>query len=49
VKTEKPPEQWLYKAWGRDVLIDIIFAPRGGPIDDAIFSVRTRWELQPCA
>jgi Nucleotidyl transferase of unknown function (DUF2204) len=37
VKTEKPPEQWLYKAWGRNVLIDIIFAPRGGPIDDAIF------------
>jgi hypothetical protein len=37
LRTEKPPEQWLYKAWDGDVLIDVIFAPKGGPIDDAIF------------
>jgi hypothetical protein len=37
LKTEKPPEQWLCKAWDGDVLVDIIFAPKGGPIDDAIF------------
>jgi len=37
LRTEKPPEQWLYKAWDGDVMIDVIFAPKGGPIDDAIF------------
>jgi Uncharacterised nucleotidyltransferase len=37
LETEKPPEQWLYKAWDGDVLIDVIFAPKSGPIDDAIF------------
>jgi putative nucleotidyltransferase-like protein len=37
LRTEKPPEQWLYKAWDGDVMIDIIFSPKGGPIDDAIF------------
>jgi hypothetical protein len=37
LRTEKPPEQWLYNAWDGDVLIDVIFAPKGGPIDDAIF------------
>ena len=25
METERPPEQWLYKAWDRDVLIDLIF------------------------
>jgi hypothetical protein len=37
LETEKPPEQWLYKAWDGDVLIDIIFAPKGGPVGDGIF------------
>jgi hypothetical protein len=37
LRTERPPEQWLYKAWDGDVMIDVIFAPKGGPIDDAIF------------
>lgn len=37
LRTEKPPEQWLYKAWNGDVMVDVIFAPKGGPIDDAIF------------
>lgn len=29
-----PPEEWLLKAWHEDVLVDLIFAPRGVPIDD---------------
>jgi predicted nucleotidyltransferase len=37
LRTEKPPEGWLYKAYADDVLIDLIFNPKGGPIDDAIF------------
>jgi hypothetical protein len=38
MRTEKPPENWLYKAWNGDVLIDLIFAPKGGEIDDGIFA-----------
>ena len=36
-KAEKPPEGWLLKAWDDDVLVDLIFEPRGGPIDDEWF------------
>jgi hypothetical protein len=36
-KPERPPEGWLLKAWDDDVLVDLIFEPRGGPIDDAWF------------
>jgi predicted nucleotidyltransferase len=33
-RTETPPEPWLLKAFDGDVLVDLIFAPQGGPIDD---------------
>jgi hypothetical protein len=33
-RTEKPPEGWLYKAFDRDVMVDLIFAPSGLAIDD---------------
>jgi hypothetical protein len=35
LRTERPPEGWLYKAWHENgTLVDIIFAPTGGPITD---------------
>jgi hypothetical protein len=34
--TAKPPEQWLYKAWDGDVLIDLIFEPSGMRITDQV-------------
>jgi hypothetical protein len=35
LRTERPPEGWLYKAWHENgTLVDIIFAPSGGPITD---------------
>ena len=37
LRTEDPPEGWLLKAYDGDVLVDLIFDPQGGPIDDAIF------------
>jgi hypothetical protein len=37
MRTEKPPEGWLLKAYDGDVLIDLIFDPQGGPIDDGAF------------
>jgi hypothetical protein len=38
LRTERPPEEWLYKAWHDDVLIDLIFAPIGEPLDDHWFA-----------
>jgi Uncharacterised nucleotidyltransferase len=37
MRPEKPPEGWLLKVYDEDVLIDLIFHPQGGPIDDAAF------------
>ena len=36
MRTEHPPEEWLLKAWHGDVLIDLIFGPRGLPITDEV-------------
>jgi predicted nucleotidyltransferase len=38
MRPERPPEGWLLKAYADGVLIDLIFAPRGGTIDDEVFS-----------
>lgn len=37
-RPERPPEEWLLKAWWGDVLVDVIFAPRGLPIDDEVLA-----------
>jgi hypothetical protein len=29
LRPEDPPEEWLVKAWDGDVLVDLIFAPKG--------------------
>ena len=38
MRTEKPPEGWLRKAYDDGVLIDLIFDPQGGPVDDDTFA-----------
>jgi hypothetical protein len=38
MRPEKPPEEWLWKAWDGDVLIDIIFAPRGLEVTDDVIA-----------
>ena len=38
MKTERPPEEWLYKAWDGDVLIDLIFRPSGIKPDDDVMA-----------
>jgi hypothetical protein len=38
MRPEKPPEGWLYKAWDGDVLIDLIFQPRGLEMTDEVFA-----------
>jgi len=37
-RIETPPEPWLLKAFDGDVLVDLIFDPQGGPIDDALLA-----------
>jgi hypothetical protein len=34
---ETPPEGWLLKAFDDGVLVDLIFSPLGGPVDDELF------------
>jgi hypothetical protein len=38
LQTERPPEGWLVKAYDGDVLIDLIYAPAGIDVDDALLS-----------
>jgi Nucleotidyl transferase of unknown function (DUF2204) len=42
MRPERPPEEWLYKAWDGEVLVDLIFTPAGGPISDEHFE-RATW------
>jgi hypothetical protein len=44
-RPEKPPEQWLYKAWDGENLVDLVFHPAGGPIGDAHFARATELEV----
>jgi hypothetical protein len=37
MRPERPPEEWLLKAWDGDVLIDLIYRPATGPVDDGLF------------
>jgi hypothetical protein len=43
--SERPPEGWLLKAFDGDVLVDVIFRPAGGPVDDATFARATELEV----
>lgn len=36
MRVEHPPEQWLFKAWDDEVLIDVIFGPAGLRMSDAV-------------
>jgi hypothetical protein len=36
MRPDKPPEEWLHKAWDADVLIDLIYAPRGLEVTDEV-------------
>jgi hypothetical protein len=36
MKAERPPEEWLYKVWDGDVLIDVIFGPSGLEMTDEV-------------
>jgi hypothetical protein len=38
LRTEKPPEEWLVKAWDGDVLVDVIFGPSGLQMTDEVIA-----------
>jgi hypothetical protein len=38
LRGDRPPEGWLLKAWDGEVLVDLIFAPRGLDVDDEAFA-----------
>jgi hypothetical protein len=38
MRPERPPEDWLVKAWDGDTLVDLIFCPKGMRIDDEVIA-----------
>lgn len=38
LRTERPSEEWLYKAWRDDVLVDVIFGPSGLEVTDEVLA-----------
>jgi hypothetical protein len=38
MRAERPPEDWLVKAWDGDTLVDLIFCPKGMLVDDELIA-----------
>lgn len=38
LRIEDPPEEWLVKAWDGDILVDLIFHPKGIVVDDEVLA-----------
>jgi hypothetical protein len=38
MRPEKPPEEWLFKAWHDEVMIDLIFLPAGMEMTDEVIA-----------
>jgi hypothetical protein len=38
MRPERPPEEWLLKAWDGDTLVDLIYCPKGLPVDDELIA-----------
>ena len=38
MRTERPPEEWLVKAWHGDVMVDVIFHPSGLEMTDDVLA-----------
>lgn len=45
MRPERPPEEWLLKAYDGDVLVDLIFRPSGGAVGAAHFERATEMEV----
>jgi hypothetical protein len=38
MRPERPPEEWLVKAWDGETLVDLIYCPKGLPMDDDVIA-----------
>lgn len=38
MRTERIPEEWLFKVWDGTTLVDVIFRPKGLVVDDEMFA-----------
>jgi hypothetical protein len=38
LRPDRPPEEWLLKAWDGEVLVDLIYEPMGMVVDDDLFA-----------
>ncbi len=45
MKADRPPEGWLVKAWDGATLVDLIFSPMGGAIDQGYFERAEEMEV----
>jgi hypothetical protein len=45
MKPERPPEGWLLKAWDGDTLVDLIYSPAGGDVDEGYFERAQEMEV----
>lgn len=45
MRPERPPEDWLLKAYDGDTLVDLIYHPAGGPVSDEHFARATPMEV----
>jgi hypothetical protein len=45
LRPERPPEPWLVKVWDGEVLIDLIFAPAGLEVTDALIGRGSELEV----
>jgi hypothetical protein len=46
LRPERPPEEWLYKAYDGDVLVDLIFSPAGLDVDDELIASGEEREVE---
>jgi hypothetical protein len=45
MRSERPPEPWLYKAFDGEVMIDLIFSPAGLEVTDEVIERSDRLEV----
>jgi hypothetical protein len=45
LQPERPPEGWLLKAYAGEYLVDLIYRPAGGPVDDGFFERAEEMEV----
>jgi predicted nucleotidyltransferase len=46
LRPERPPEEWLFKAYDGDVMVDLIFYPAGLEVTDAVIERGEELEVQ---